>query len=408
MTVASLILLVAAVPFAQQTEPAKDSGLAPELLLLARAKTHAQETLQKQPNYTCLETVERSERLLPAKRFRLVDTLRLEVALVDGKELFAWPGAKKFEKSDPRDIITHGAFGNGNFASFAKAVFQTSAPTFTFRGNESAGGRSAARWDFRVPQMRSGYRLRVGERSGVAGYRGSFWVDSKSLDLIRLEVEGEDIPPDLDLARVHDRMDYARQRIGDSDFLLPASSELLMADLRGNEHRNRITFSACRQYVGESVLRFDEAPEPAAPAVVAPRTVTIPPGANLIAYLESAIDFGKSAIGDTVYAKVANNAKIKGQILVPKDARISGTIVAMSSRMGRREVEVVFDTVAWPGVEAAFVARFDEAMTPKFPGSLVTVKAGSRISAVVLANGGAPVIARGTGMWWTTAADGGR
>ena len=45
------------------------------------------------PNYTCLETMERSQRWPRAKSFRPLDTVRLEVSNVDGKELLAWPGA---------------------------------------------------------------------------------------------------------------------------------------------------------------------------------------------------------------------------------------------------------------------------------------------------------------------------
>lgn len=61
---------------------------------------HMAQTLAVQPNYTCLETVERWVTPKNAKR-TLQDRVRLEVALVDGKEMFSWPGAEKFEATDP-------------------------------------------------------------------------------------------------------------------------------------------------------------------------------------------------------------------------------------------------------------------------------------------------------------------
>jgi hypothetical protein len=71
--------------------------LAPEVLLLARVKTHMGQVLSRLPNYTCLETIERSRRRASGKRFELVDALHLEVAFVDGKELFSWPGERSFK-----------------------------------------------------------------------------------------------------------------------------------------------------------------------------------------------------------------------------------------------------------------------------------------------------------------------
>ncbi len=65
--------------------------LAPEQLLLDRIRAHMIDTLARQPNYTCVETVERSRRDGATRKFRLEDTLRIEVALVNGKEMFAWP-----------------------------------------------------------------------------------------------------------------------------------------------------------------------------------------------------------------------------------------------------------------------------------------------------------------------------
>ena len=67
--------------------PSIAQELAPEILLLARIKAKAAENLQRLPNYTCTQTIERSHRNARARKFELLDTLRLEVALVEGKEL---------------------------------------------------------------------------------------------------------------------------------------------------------------------------------------------------------------------------------------------------------------------------------------------------------------------------------
>ena len=86
-----LVALALAAPLAG----AQDTGLDPAVLLLAKIKTHMMETLARQPNYTCLETVERWQRSGLARSYSFIDRLRLEVAFVDGKEMFAWPGSQR-------------------------------------------------------------------------------------------------------------------------------------------------------------------------------------------------------------------------------------------------------------------------------------------------------------------------
>src|SRR5262249_1195220 len=98
------------------------SALKPETIDLPKIRARTLNNLARQPNYACVETVERSQRAGSSRKFQVVDTIRLEVALVDGKEMFAWPGSKKFEDTDIRDLVSTGAFGNGNFALHAKAI----------------------------------------------------------------------------------------------------------------------------------------------------------------------------------------------------------------------------------------------------------------------------------------------
>src|SRR5450756_567881 len=114
---------------------------------------------------------------MPRQRFELVDMLRLEVALVDDRELFAWPGSKKFGDTELRHMVSGGAIGNGNFALHARAVFMGNGPVFTFRGEDKLEGRRALRFDFKVSLLNSGYRIRVNDQEAVVAYHGSFWAD---------------------------------------------------------------------------------------------------------------------------------------------------------------------------------------------------------------------------------------
>ena len=157
----------------------------------------------------------------------MVDILRLEVALVDGRELFAWPGAKKFEEADVSKMISSGALGNGNFGTYAKALFTTTGPDVSLcrRGTlpgEKGPSTSNSRSRRCFPDGTFASRTRVQPWA----ITGSFYADPVTFDLEHIEVIADDIPSMLMLSSVVDKVDYAAARIGDGNFLLPSESEI--------------------------------------------------------------------------------------------------------------------------------------------------------------------------------------
>src|SRR5207247_2136627 len=107
-------------------------AVAPQTLTLERVKAKMADNLRRLPNYTCSQTIERSKRRQPSSPSELVDTLRLEVALVDGKELFSLPGAAQFEEKEIREFASEAAaIGDGAFALQARSLFLTGSPEFT-------------------------------------------------------------------------------------------------------------------------------------------------------------------------------------------------------------------------------------------------------------------------------------
>lgn len=351
---------------------ASAADLTPETLLLARIKARTSENLTRQPNYTCLQTTERSRRRAPSRKFELVDTLRLEVALVGGKELFAWPGAGRFEERRITEMVG-GTIGDGSFALHARSVFLSNAPTYTHAGRRVRDGRQTERYDYRVPQMLSGYKLRVLNREAVVGYHGSFWVDAATLDLLRLEVIADDIPPHLEIDSAASAMEYARVEIGEADFLLPASAELMLTDLAGGENRNLTHFTACRQYAGESVLSFADPPptlEPA-PTQSPAEPIRLPAGLSLELRLESAIDLRKAAVGDPIAAAVCDDVKRKSQTLVPKGARVTGRIVRLEKSGGFYMIAFLVSAIEFDNRRGGLTASLIGAATlgrSSFPG----------------------------------------
>ena len=334
--------------------------LKPEIILLSRTKIRAVENLNRLPNYTCRETIERSVRKPPANRFQLVDTVRLEVALVRGKELFGWPGAEKFEDGDISQMVKGGAIGNGNFANHARSIFMGGGALFTYAGESSVDGRAAIRWDFHVPQNQSRYMLRMGADEGIAGYHGSIWVEPKTLDLIRLEVIADEIPPHLPLKSASDRMDYSVVKIGDADFLLPKGSQMTLTDSYGNENRNRTVFTNCRQYGTESVISFaDPSPDllPSLSAAKPLEPIVLPAGLLMMLSLDDEITGEKSAVGDEVSASISGVVKRGKETIVPKGAKFKGRLTQLTRNGSEYIFSFEFNRVEFSGRQGVFTAR---------------------------------------------------
>src|SRR5580693_1993964 len=103
---------------------AQSSLLPPDVLFLSRTLRHIRESVTAVPNYTCTETLSREELTPPAKKFRQLDLVRLEVARIGTKEVFGWPGAGKFEDKPISELLGEGGLvAEGLFGSFSADLF---------------------------------------------------------------------------------------------------------------------------------------------------------------------------------------------------------------------------------------------------------------------------------------------
>jgi hypothetical protein len=221
-------------------------------------------------------------------------------------------------------------------------MFIDDSAMFTWRGEEDLGGRTAVRYDFRVPAFLSGWEVRVEQGRGVAGMKGSVWADPDSLDLLRLEINGDDIPPQLEVNSVSVSVDYGRTHIGARDIMLPQTGEMRMAHRSGIETRNLLEFTHCRAFETESTLTFVDsgAALPVAASARPPQPEELPPGLTVTLKLATPVT-EKSAIGETVEALVAGNVAARGRVWIPDGARVTGRI----RRLYRYSEAVVFYTV---------------------------------------------------------------
>jgi hypothetical protein len=340
--------------------------------LLMKIRRRMAENLARLPNYTCRETIERTHAEPGSRHFTLVDRLRLEVAYVGGRELYAWPGAQRFDERSIDEIVGDGAaIGNGSFAMHARAVFTGGGVEFQFAGEERRNGRSIVRFTYRVPLERSQYAIQTGARPEVVPYHGYFEADGETFAPIELQVEGTDLPASLKLRSAGETMRYTPLKLGDAEFLLPASSLLSMVGANGGESRNRTQFEQCRQYAGESTIRFDVGEGDASGAEAA-APIEIPSGLQMETRLRDPIAYATAARGDPVYLEVNSDVKRAGRLLVPRGAVLSGRITRVMSYTIRSGV---YFGIAVRLDEIAFGGRHGE-----FPGTVESVGVGTNYS----------------------------
>jgi hypothetical protein len=259
-----------------------------------------------------------------------------------------------------------------------------------------------------VAQAFSGFRLRFGTTEGIAGYHGRFEADAKSLDVLTLEVIADnEIPPEVAIKEATTKMRYHRMPIGQSDFLLPESSEMTIVDLLGHESRNVVTLSGCKQYGTESVISFAEPPpSESAPAPPPPPSATstvgeLPMGLTFEAELTTSLSFPGAAIGDLVEGRVTSDAKRKGAVMIPKGAAIRARLIDYGpvdkARVPTLGMKIELEEIDLPGGRAAVHGVAERVLPVGANGARLTVDNSGNIFIV---GGTRRQLSRGSRIYW--------
>ena len=357
-----------------------------DVLAQVRAKLHSM--TERLPRYTCVQTVERrylrhaerkgpppscdqisGDRKTGRNKLQLyaTDRLRLDVAVADGREIVSWVGAGKFDSRRVDEIVGEGPTGTGAFGGHLVDVFSNPGVHFQYLGENAVNGKSVLRYRFTVPLPASNYRIRGGGDWHYTAYDGTFEIDSQSLELGRLDLRTDELPPDTGMCEAGTNLEYQHIRIGDGDFLLPRQSELQIVQTDARETTNVTTFSSCREYHTESTIHFDgeEAPEGSAKATLAAATAKpLPEGLSLSLALTARIDTATAAAGDVVSARVTHavrDPKSKAT-LIPAGALARGRIARMRHRVGGPDDFVIlisFDALEVNGTATPLFVKLD-------------------------------------------------
>ena len=336
--------------------------LPPDVLLLARVKSHMQQELARLPNCSCLETVRRDRK--PAGGvMRPLDTVRVEVLYSDRHELYASPGDRSFSDHQPIDFVGSGTIGNGQFALVLSEVTAERGPSYEYKGAELVSGRRLARYDYHVPLSISGNTIDLPEGRGTVGMKGSFWADPTSYDIVRIVTEAEDIPPQLPVSASETSIDYRHTSLDGHDFLLPQSADSRLVRFSGEESRNHIEFTHCRLYGAESSISFGDhqgIPLFGASSVLQLKREVLP-ALHIVVKLSTRIT-DKTVVGTLIEGVVDGNVLSKRSLVIPDGSPVRGRVRRLEwhdEKGGYFVVALEFTEVETAGTRYRFFADLE-------------------------------------------------
>jgi hypothetical protein len=226
-------------------------------VVLQHIRAKMMEHFSQLRNYTCHVTVDRLIKRVGYNTMERQDRVSLEAAFVGDRELFSRDGETRFEERSVSSMVAGGMISNNALGFHEDAVLSGDGAEFKYRGPCKKDGHKTYRYDFHIGEEKSHFLVRHNAAEAIVGYKGTIWVDADTLDIVRVDWKSDRIPSSVGISSIEKTMHYKILRIGHTDFLLPAASELAANDERGNFSLNMITLEACREFTGESQVTYD-------------------------------------------------------------------------------------------------------------------------------------------------------
>ena len=343
--VACALLAMATLAQAQPTASPED--------LYQRARQRVIDDIKRLPNFTCVQTITRRvygpaahkrppkcadilrDRETPNHRLPLVtwDRLRLDVAIADKHEVYSWVGASRFDESDIRQLVGGGQTVMGDFGSLLLSIFDDHT-TMRFLGERKVRERRLFEYSYETSVQSSDYRVRVGPEQFNTAYEGSVFLDPNTADAVRVTARSAELPELTGYCQATRELDYSRLRIGAGDAIIPREASSWAVGRDGVAMVSSSDYSACREYIGESSLRFDEtasSSRPVSSGATGEATIppAIPPGLPFACTIVTPIDSDSAATGDPLEAVLRSSlTDASGKLLATAGARLHGRLMA--------------------------------------------------------------------------------
>src|SRR5262249_53823617 len=139
------------------------------------------------------------------------------------------------------------AMSTGAFGCLLPSIFGSTEAAFTYNDSVKVDGRVFVEFGFRVRLEKSGYSITDKQHRAIVAYDGTFLVDPKNFDLVRLTGHADQIPAELntcadtttvEYSSVHLAWRYSAWRVpAQSCSYRPAASQVLLVFAAGVHYR---------------------------------------------------------------------------------------------------------------------------------------------------------------------------
>lgn len=327
-----------------------------------RARANVARQLSAAGNYTCVLTVDRTLYVEPARfasgckgtddmteKPLMHDRLRLDVAASEGREIFSWHGGTKFSSAGVNDIVKSGPISSGSFVGYLRNILFTKGVAINLNSAET--NEKAYTFRYYVPLSSSGYQVLGRKGTFLVPYHGKFVVRTGTFQLQSLSVVTGEIPKASEVCAANSEISYQNIEIAGKSLLIPKSFQLHMLNTNAVDAYSQSEYTQCREFRGESTLRFDFDDSEQEQSTVAVHDEWLPAGVELHVRLSTPIDDHNSFTGDPVQGVLLNPVRIKDlKVNVPKGAVLSGVVSRMELRYQPNRYYVVairWDRMTW-------------------------------------------------------------
>jgi hypothetical protein len=226
--------------------------------LLEAARATALEYAGKLPDFMCLQTTRRFEDPTGKEEWRQKDEYSEVLTWQNGVETYNPAGTRnRKQKKETNAVRVSSA---GEFGTVLRNIFEPeSKADFRWLRSESVAGRNAEVFAYRIAQENSRYSVYYFGRhkySVKPALRGVVTIDSTTGETLRVELEAEQLPGQMQVADLRITIAYEAASAAGRDFLLPSAATLKTRVGPRLLIRNEMRFSGYRRFETETRIEY--------------------------------------------------------------------------------------------------------------------------------------------------------
>ncbi|MEZ5402414.1 MAG: hypothetical protein R2729_22255 [Bryobacteraceae bacterium] len=221
-----------------------------------KARRVAVEFDERVPDFVCDQVTVRYEgEGLRGTKWTKLDRIEAELMVVKGKEDYRnlRRNGKAIKTGTPFDS---GSWASGDFHAVQMDVLSPATNAdFKPAGDSEVRGRKALKYTYTVRQLNSHWKVAFNNQTIYPAYRGTVWFDAETARILRLEMQGRQLPKKFPLASVEMVLEFGLVGINGKGYLVPVTSGNLACKAESAMcTKNETTYSNYRKFATESTL----------------------------------------------------------------------------------------------------------------------------------------------------------